>query len=100
MKLGEARRRNQRRVPNGARRFSSFINMQTGAHSLISTPPEPCGCDTIELMMGYYGCGGSMMGWGGGLAGSLGLLTWLVFLVAGVLLCIWLWQQITKKISV
>jgi len=50
--------------------------------------------------MGYYGCGGSMMGWGGGLAGSLGLLTWLVFLVAGVLLCIWLWQQITKKISV
>ena len=44
--------------------------------------------------MGYGTWGyGSMMN----NFGSLGFLTWLVFLVVLVLAGIWLWQQITKK---
>ncbi len=39
-----------------------------------------------------------MMGWGGmGWFGSLGFLTWLVYLAVGVLLIIWLWQKINHK---
>lgn len=37
-----------------------------------------------------------MMNYGMGGWGSLMLLTWLVFLVDGVLLALWLWKQIKK----
>ncbi len=40
---------------------------------------------------------GQMMGYGGGWMGFFGLLTWLVWLAAGALLVVWLWQQVTKK---
>jgi len=46
----------------------------------------------INPMMGGY----NMMNWGGG--GSwLITFTWVVWTFVGVLLAIWLWQQITKK---
>lgn len=43
-------------------------------------------------MMNY----GSMMGWGGGYGGAFGAVSELVWLVAGVLLIVWLWKQIQK----
>ncbi|MBI2054894.1 MAG: hypothetical protein HYT39_02220 [Candidatus Sungbacteria bacterium] len=47
-------------------------------------------------MLGYSS--GQMMGWGGSsFFGTLGLFTWLVWLVAGILVCVWLWQKISKK---
>jgi hypothetical protein len=49
-------------------------------------------------MMGYlyngYGYGGGMMG---SSFGFLGLLTWVVFLIDGILLGLWLWQKISKN---
>lgn len=38
---------------------------------------------------------GGMMGFGG--PSALGLLTWLVWLMVGILLCIFLWQKISHK---
>ena len=41
-----------------------------------------------------------MMGYGYEAMGGVGLvgtITWLVFVINGVLLAIWLWQKITKK---
>lgn len=40
---------------------------------------------------------GSGMGAGMGLFGTLGLLTWIVWLVVGVLLAMWLWKKISKE---
>lgn len=37
-----------------------------------------------------------MMG-GGGFVGALALLTWLVWLVVGALLIIWLWKKINNQ---
>ena len=46
-------------------------------------------------MMNYYG---STMGGGGlGLAAILFWATWIVYLVVGIFLAIYLWQKITKK---
>jgi hypothetical protein len=39
--------------------------------------------------------GSDMMGWGG--FGWLFTLTWIVWLVVGIFLAIWLWQKINKK---
>lgn len=39
--------------------------------------------------------GQNMMGWGG--FGWLFTLTWIVWLVVGIFLAIWLWQKINKK---
>lgn len=46
-------------------------------------------------MMGNYegGVGGGMMQSFGWFAG----LTWIVWLIVGILAAVWLWQQITKK---
>ena len=42
-------------------------------------------------MMDYgYGYGGM------NLFGSLGLLTWIVWLAVGILLCVYLWKKINK----
>ena len=46
-------------------------------------------------MMGYGYEG--MMGVGSGFFGTLGFLTWLVWLIVGIFLAIWLWQKISKK---
>ncbi len=46
-------------------------------------------------MMGH-GFNSGMMSWGGGL-GWLFVLTWIVWLVVGVFLAIFLWQKINKK---
>lgn len=35
-------------------------------------------------------------GSGMGLAGSLGFITWVVWLAVGVLLCVYLWKKISK----
>ena len=42
-------------------------------------------------MMNYYG---GMMGWGGGYGGAFGWISELVWLVAGIMLIVWLWKQI------
>ncbi len=39
---------------------------------------------------------GQMLGWGGGL-GTLGFLTWLVWLAVGILLAVFLWKKISEK---
>lgn len=44
------------------------------------------------MMYGY----GHMFGWSG-LFGSLGFLTWLVWLLVGVFLAIYLWKKISKE---
>ncbi len=38
-----------------------------------------------------------MMEWGGGWFGSIFFLAWIVWLVVGILLAVWLWQKITKE---
>lgn len=38
-----------------------------------------------------------MMGGEMGFFGTLGALTWIVWLVVGVLLAVWLWKQISKE---
>jgi|GEM_PF-3556666 len=43
-------------------------------------------------MMGY----GNPMGWAGGYGNSLGVLSQIVWLIAGILLAVWLWKQIQK----
>lgn len=49
------------------------------------------------------GVGGSMTGWGGMMGNGFGLwnglvvLMFVVWLVAGILLIVWLWEQIKKK---
>lgn len=40
---------------------------------------------------------GEGFGYGMGLFGSLGFLTWIVWLVVGVLLAVWLWKKISKE---
>lgn len=40
--------------------------------------------------------GYDMMGWGGGFGWLFGI-TWIVWLVVGVLLAVWLWQKISKN---
>ncbi len=47
-------------------------------------------------MMYGYGAGGMMNGWGA-LWGTLGFLTWFIWLTVGILLAAWLWKQIQKK---
>ncbi|HEY4499549.1 MAG TPA: hypothetical protein VJH70_00235 [Candidatus Paceibacterota bacterium] len=42
-----------------------------------------------------YGYGSDQM-MGGGWLGTTAIFTWLVWLVAGVLLIVWLWQNIKK----
>lgn len=50
---------------------------------------------TVDMMNFGYG---PMMGWnGGGWFGTLGFLTWIVWLAVGVLLVIWLWQKVNGK---
>ncbi len=44
-------------------------------------------------IMGGDGYKYGMMGYGGGLM----LLTWLVWLIVGILTAVWLWKQISKK---
>jgi hypothetical protein len=39
--------------------------------------------------------GQNMMGWGG--FGWLFTLTWVVWLIVGIFLAVWLWQKINKK---
>ncbi len=44
---------------------------------------------------------GHMMDWSGGMMGGtwgvLGLITWVVWLIVGILAVVWLFQQINKK---
>ena len=47
-------------------------------------------------MMGFYGDGYTMGGFGGGWE-LLALMTWSVWLVVGILLMIFLWEKINKK---
>ena len=50
----------------------------------------------INTMMSWGNTMGNMMG-GGGFWSFTFTLTSLVWLIAGVLLIVWLWQQVTKK---
>jgi len=43
-----------------------------------------------------YGLNGGMMNWGGGF-GLLFTLSWIIWLVVGIFLAIYLWQKINKK---
>ena len=45
------------------------------------------------MMSNYFG---QNMTWGGG-AGLFMVLTWLVWLVVGIFLAVYLWQKISKK---
>ncbi|MBI4085457.1 MAG: hypothetical protein HY432_03070 [Candidatus Liptonbacteria bacterium] len=44
-----------------------------------------------------YGYGYEPMMGSGGWFGTLALLTWIVWLAVGILLAVWLWQNISKK---
>lgn len=48
------------------------------------------------MMNLYYGAGGAGQAVGGGMM-LLGLATWLVWLVVGILLVAWLWKNLMKK---
>ena len=50
----------------------------------------------VHMMDMHWGDGG-MMGIGGGAFSFLAFLTWIVWLVVGILAAIWLWQKINKK---
>jgi len=47
-------------------------------------------------MMGQWGYGNGMMGWGGGFS-VLGSLFSIIILIDLILLGAWLWKQINKK---
>lgn len=45
------------------------------------------------MMYGY----GQMFGWGCGLFGTFGILTWAVWLIVGILLAVFLWKKVSKE---
>ena len=47
-------------------------------------------------MMNFGGYSGSMMG-GAGTFGLMAFITWLVWILVGVFLAVFLWQKISKK---
>lgn len=48
--------------------------------------------DGDGMMMDGWG-----MGWGMGAGGWFFGITWIVWLIVGILAAVWLWQQINKK---
>ncbi|MEX0877711.1 MAG: hypothetical protein WDZ40_02485 [Candidatus Spechtbacterales bacterium] len=50
---------------------------------------------SFHMMDWHMGNGVGMMG--GGVFGFFALLTWLVWLVVGILAVVWLWQDINRK---
>ena len=65
-----------------------------GLVALVPTLASACFSDWG--LDGGYG----MMGYGGGMMGSFGLLAimmWSVWLVVGILAIVWLWQHVNKN---
>ncbi|HBV33352.1 TPA: hypothetical protein DIC39_01675 [Patescibacteria group bacterium] len=72
---------------------------------LMNAYPAPYSMMMNRAMLGNYGSGGQMMGYGmmGGWYGgwnwlaALGFLNLLIWLIVGIFLAIWLWQKIKTK---
>ncbi|KKU16863.1 MAG: hypothetical protein UX26_C0014G0012 [Parcubacteria group bacterium GW2011_GWC1_45_9] len=73
--------------PFGGSGWMPMMNMMWGGWS------APLGDNNSNNMM--WNWGQNMMGWGG--FGWLFTLTWIVWLIVGIFLAVWLWQKINKK---